>query len=538
MVAFIKNFLCVVLVLVSCDAEELQRATFRAAVYEHAVILSDVRHENSSVSRATALKHMMKNLNIYRDHVETASRQGVDIIVFPEDGIYGMGFTRKALSSYLEYIPDPKNESWSACAEPNRYPNTEVQHFLSCLAKNNSMFIVANFGDKQPCSQDTYPSCPIDGHFQFNTDVVYNPLGTLIAKYHKENLFFEYQFDFPPVTEVVTFDTPFGLFGIFTCFDIIFHDPAIDLINRGVRNIVFPTAWMDALPLLGAVQFHSAFARGMGLNFLAANINWPLMRFHGSGIYTPDGVLTYYYNDRHARGQLLISDVPIIRSESVSTSPFTPRLPRIPIATSGTELSVVHWTQNPTVPLSPQVFGNMMITGMRAESTFRSFVFHDLYTFKQLDGASAGTVSVCNNALCCSLHYERDLVSGDVYAFGAFDGLHTYQGTYYMQVCTLLKCQGITKSSCGKPTTAAKTHFRNIRISGNFSSPYVFPEVLTYQNGSLAVPLKNTWTYTPSILSVDTGLSDPVVSAGLFGRVYTNLDTNGHNQKEAFNQRN
>ncbi|XP_033748547.1 pantetheinase-like [Pecten maximus] len=523
----LANVLHVVLILASCcDAEKLERTTFKAAVYEHAVILSDVRHENASVSRTTALQHMMKNLNIYRDQVETAAQQGVDIIVFPEDGIYGMGFTRKALTAYLEYIPDPKNESWSACSEPNRYPDTHVQHFLSCLAKNNSMFVVANFGDKQPCSKSLHPSCPSDGHFQFNTDIVYNPNGTLIAKYHKQNLFFEYQFDFPSTTEVVTFNTPFGLFGMFTCFDIIFHDPTIDLINLGVRNIVFPTAWMDAPPLLGAVQFHSAFARGMGLNFLSANINWPLMRFHGSGIYTPDGVLTYYYNDRQRRGQLLIADVPVIRS-------LTPAL------TTRTDGSpVVQWDQPPTVRLPSQLYGDAVLTKDHDNSTFSSFVFHDLFTFKFLDDVSAGTLSICNNALCCFLEYERGVVGDDVYAFGAFDGLHTYQGTYYIQVCTLLRCSGPTKSSCGKPPTEAKTHFRKIIVSGNFSSPYVFPEVVTYQNRSLAAPLQHTWTFTQSVLSLDTRVMDPVVSAGLFGRVYTKSESNGHNQVDSSIQRN
>jgi predicted amidohydrolase len=65
--------------------------------------------------------------------------------------------------------------------------------------------------------------------------------------------FYERQFDTPPIRKVVTFDTPFGKFAVFTCFDIIFKNPAIDsLMISGVGNIVFPTAWMDALPLLAA----------------------------------------------------------------------------------------------------------------------------------------------------------------------------------------------------------------------------------------------------------------------------------------------
>jgi hypothetical protein len=49
-----------------------------------------------------------------------------------------------------------------------------------------------------------------------------------------------------------TFQTDFGVeFGMFTCFDIIFYDPAIRLLETGrLKNFVFPTAWVDELPFL------------------------------------------------------------------------------------------------------------------------------------------------------------------------------------------------------------------------------------------------------------------------------------------------
>ena len=79
-------------------------------------------------------------------------------------------------------------------------------------------------------------------NYQYNTNVVYNKTGKLIARYHKENLFFEYQFDRPQTTEYIYFDSPFGRFGVFTCFDIMFHDPAVALVSRyNVTNVVFPT---------------------------------------------------------------------------------------------------------------------------------------------------------------------------------------------------------------------------------------------------------------------------------------------------------
>lgn len=57
--------------------------------------------------------------------------------------------------------------------------------------------------------------------------------GLLVARYHKHNLYFEESFNEPPQAEVVTFDTPFaGRFGLIICFDILFHEPTVTLVER------------------------------------------------------------------------------------------------------------------------------------------------------------------------------------------------------------------------------------------------------------------------------------------------------------------
>lgn len=73
-------------------------------------------------------------------------------------------------------------------------------------------------------------------------------------RYEKANLYFEDQFDKPDPVQLSTFETDFGKFGLFTCFDIIFHDPAIKLVESGVRNFIFPTAWVDELPFLTGIS--------------------------------------------------------------------------------------------------------------------------------------------------------------------------------------------------------------------------------------------------------------------------------------------
>ncbi|XP_069116482.1 uncharacterized protein [Argopecten irradians] len=62
--------------------------------------------------------------------VDSIVLSGADIIVFPEDGVYGFGFSWEGITPYLEYIPDPSEIKWNACAEPDRYPNTELAELI------------------------------------------------------------------------------------------------------------------------------------------------------------------------------------------------------------------------------------------------------------------------------------------------------------------------------------------------------------------------------------------------------------------------
>ncbi|KAK6177051.1 hypothetical protein SNE40_015236 [Patella caerulea] len=473
------------ILLNSMPASAYNRKTFTAAVYEHSLIFPPNR--STVASRYNALADVMVNLRIYDQQAKFAASQDVDILVFPEDGLYGTKFSRDSIKPYLEEIPDPKSEVWNPCTQPNRYSKTEIQVYLSCMALNNSMYIVANMGNKQRCTRRTDSNCPSDGQYQYNTNVVYAPNGRLIARYHKQNLFYEYQFDRPRSVNYAFFETPFGRFGTFTCFDILFEEPAITLIERyNVSNIVFPTAWMDALPLLSAIQFHSAFAQGMGVNFLAANIHVPNKRFHGSGIYTPGGPKKFYYNDvGYGGGKLIISQLNVIENRR------------------------------------PHVAYNEVQRPSSEQKTFHSYVFYDKFTFVELQ-RSSGVLSVCNNRLCCHLEYAINKDNSDMYAFGAFDGLHTHEGQYYLQICTLLRCANKTRSSCGQPTKQAYSEFNDIKIYGTFQTNYVFPEVLKSRkrDGQLNLA-SNGWKYNNGVLRATRKTTHPVLSVSLFGRIYS-----------------
>ncbi|NWU89031.1 VNN1 Pantetheinase, partial [Upupa epops] len=467
--------------------QALASDTFLAAVYEHAVILPDTTREPVSSDDALAL--MNKNMDVLEKATKEAAQQGAHIIVTPEDGIYGWRFTREAIYPYLEDIPDPA-VNWIPCTDPTRFAPAAVQERLSCMARSNSIYVVANIGDKKLCNSSD-PGCPSDGRYQYNTDVVFDPEGKLVARYHKYNLFMsETQFNYPKTPEAVTIETPFGKLGIFTCFDILFHEPAVVLVKElQVDTVLFPTAWMNVLPFLTAVEFHSAWAMGMGVNVLAANTHNINRSMTGSGVYAPQGARTYYYDMKSMDGHLLLAELDSHPRLSPASTP------------------AVNWSSYALSVKRVPPKGH----------DFRGRIFHDWFVLTELTGPQ-GILTVCHNNLCCHLSYKMAGKREDeVYVLGAFDGLHVVEGQYYLQICTLLKCKSTDLNTCGQPVDTAQTRFEMFSLSGTFGTTYVFPEVLC--SGVQLAPGEFEVLKDGRLVSKMTPMK-PVLTVTLFGRWY------------------
>nr|XP_006205350.2 biotinidase isoform X1 [Vicugna pacos] len=493
-----------------CPAEHHQADQYVAAVYEHRSILSP--NPLDLISRRQALELMNQNLDVYEQQVMAAAQKGAQIIVFPEDGIHGFNFTRTSIYPFLDFMPSPHLIGWNPCLEPHRFNDTEVLQRLSCMALKGEMFLVANLGTKQPChSRD--PGCPNDGRYQFNTNIVFSSNGTLVDRYRKHNLYFEAAFDTPLEVDHIIFDTPFaGKFGIFTCFDILFFEPAARLLrDPEVKHVVYPTAWMNQLPLLAAVQIQRGFATAFGINLLAANIHHPSLGMTGSGIHAPRK--SFWHHDMESpEGHLIVAPVAknplgLVGAESATgkTDPAHGKFLKILAAGPYSEKDAqdVHCDG---------------ATGWNTSTpaTFYSEMMYDNFTLVPVWGKE-GHLQVCANGLCCHLLYQRPTLSKELYALGVFDGLHTVHGTYYVQACALVKCGGLGFDTCGQEITEATGMFE-FHLWGNFSTAYVFPMLLT-SGMTLETPDQLGWESDHYFLR-KRGLSSGLVTAALYGRVY------------------
>ncbi|KAF2904027.1 hypothetical protein ILUMI_02124, partial [Ignelater luminosus] len=251
------------------------------------------------------------NLEQYLQLMRNASRDLADIIVFPEYGLtdietmYEVVYQNVSnLEEYSTFVPDPELEL--VPCEDRKMENFSVQLInISCAARIHSLYTVVNLLEKAENNET--------GNMEFfNTNVVFDRLGKVIAKYRKIHLS-EESF-LKPGTELVTFETDFGVtFGILTCFDILFKYPALDILSLpNVTDIIFPTAWYSETPFLQALSVQHGYVKTNGINFLAAGLQEPWKQDGGSGVFLADGTIAESYITASKQTKIIIEEVPII----------------------------------------------------------------------------------------------------------------------------------------------------------------------------------------------------------------------------------
>jgi predicted amidohydrolase len=182
----------------------------------------------------------------YTRIIREAAEQDVDILIFPEYTLNNVAFPIE--------IPDLLDEV-NPCEDPAWFDNLLID--LSCLARENEIYLCINLNEREDCTEesqearnDTRP-CSSLGFSRYNTNVIFDRNGTVVGRYRKFNLFREGGINTTLIPELSTFETDFGVtFGNIICFDVLFFEPAMQLVKMGVKNFIFPGMWTSELPFL------------------------------------------------------------------------------------------------------------------------------------------------------------------------------------------------------------------------------------------------------------------------------------------------
>ena len=178
-------------------------ASYKAAVVEFRTDSNNLNHRYVQNNLIGVLKRI-------------TAEGGAQIVVFPESAILGVDLerTRKEIYPYLEEIPTPQSNIEILPCNDIEYLDRPILRNLSCFARKYNIVLVANMGEVQHCSSSSFIDCPRDGHFQFNTNVVFETNGRLIAKYRKAHLYGVENYIFDPGSQLhssITFKTSFGV---------------------------------------------------------------------------------------------------------------------------------------------------------------------------------------------------------------------------------------------------------------------------------------------------------------------------------------
>ncbi|GLV36316.1 uncharacterized protein CBL_08810 [Carabus blaptoides fortunei] len=254
-------------------------------------------------------KIMEINLANYIDYIKEAKQQNADIIVFPECGLTSIRIPNKPAEAikYTSLVPNPKDK----VVPCNPKGTATILERISCEAKENNIYIVVNLPERygNPNKKDEF--------LLYNTNVVFDRNGAVIARYRKYNLFGEPAFNKTASPELITFDTDFGVtFGTFICFDILFAEPAMKLLRETkATDIVYPTAWFSSLPFLTAIQVQAGWARANQVNLLAAGYDNPAGYSGGSGIFSGTNGISDYLIPTDKSSHLLVSRINKIKAK-------------------------------------------------------------------------------------------------------------------------------------------------------------------------------------------------------------------------------
>ncbi|KAK0164546.1 hypothetical protein PV328_003162 [Microctonus aethiopoides] len=427
----------------------------------------------------------------------------VDIIVFPESSLMMKLRKNSNLRNYnlytSSYIPDPKD---------NKVPCDD--------SSSNVLPEVNCTGNK----------CPKNGHLLYNTNVVFDRNGAVIARYRKWNLYGEPKLNRTQKPELSYFHSDFNVtFGQFIGFDILFKTPAINLVkDNNITDILFSHQWFNELPYLTSNAIQSGYSFNYDLNLLGSGFNTPSTGSGGSGIYAGrDGVIKNIWPEKRINAMIIAKIPKIINGRREY---LLDRFDAETIVFSSSEIPTINGSE----PVPQMKF---MGDNLKAYKTV---------ILKEHTGIQNSTL--CNNGFCCHFNiqteYRKNLVRKKVkyyrYQLAVFNGVRSFEpdNTNGIEVCSIIACSDRRLISCKKrfrnnSKIVKAIIFHSIIISGKFENSQNvsrFPLSLTHNMNQLKVSdfefTTNKFNATHNeIRYVLTKPHDDLMTFAIYGRNFT-----------------
>jgi len=379
-----------------------------------------------------------------------------------------------------------------------------------------------------------------EDYLLFNTEIVFDNQGRLIAKYHKYNLFNEKSIN-RTALELVTFNSPFGRFGLATSQDVLFEEPIKSLVEKEkIDHLIMPTQWTNDLPSLTNFNIQSAAATKYKVNILGAGKRKLNEGVFGSGIYNGKlGVRLQTSFDNHDR--LLVADLPIGSLNNANDDSSISANEQIDSETMEYSNLDVLDSNGKIIDVNSidrgkcSHFEPVRVT----EETYQenSYVFKDntflssfkplqvpfdLYTTKRIESTEGKIMDLCDKGVCCEIEWKMN------------DKLNFVSDNYFLAVVSRLKESVDPKISFYEENCAlisyhqsqpqykivASTHFDKLILRGKFNTTEIYPTVLS---SALYLVPRHKWNFKQLYNEAELSFNNvkrPILYVSLYGRVY------------------
>ncbi|XP_066982360.1 pantetheinase-like [Macrobrachium rosenbergii] len=476
---------------------------------------------------AGGLAVLEENARTFIHYAGEAKDMGAQIIVFPEYGLTSLNLdlTLGTFLAQTQVVPNPEDKE-VPCEYGDVKNSSKIMKELSCAAMESGIYLVVDLAEQSNCSgiafgeedlpfsQNGEASGVLSGCIFYNSQVVFDDAGAVVARYRKKHLFLEPVFT--PGTDpdsTAVFETSFGVtFTLLICFDILYESPAVsNIYNLGVRDALLSTAWIDGLPSLSAPQVWKGFSQGNNVNLVAANIYAPPGGFLGAGIFR--GVYSepeYYTYDTSSGTKLIVGKVKT-KSAAPSAKRHQPGDSEVFSYKAFDDLPLLGPAQmekRQTNAMELMVNGKKIHKQSTNQNMKQKYLHEDLsrYNHTILERTSPGVFAfqeLCHvDNLCCNLTYEYPAEEPEdiVYMLIAYSGIEERGEVVYLQyvqVCGVILCLNETIDSCGyfEEAYVPESAFRAYSLSGTFSDRYIYPSVFT---DALQLFGAEKWNYTLS----------------------------------------
>jgi len=476
------------------DCGEGGAVKYTAAALEFSLPLHANASYGSMITQARRVRHWAKEAHKY----------SVDILVCPEEGLE-LEHRQKGEAKGV-VVPNPSSRT-----VPCDDSTDGVLHEYSCAAKENELYLAANIAElvKARFGKD---------QTLYNTMVVFDRTGAIIARYRKKHLFFEPGFTAgQQQDELAMFETDFGVtFGTHICFDIFFQRPSLNNIrNRGVRDFVMSVSWVDILPFFQSINIFNGWSRAVKSNLIVAGEYDPATTQMGTGIFRGFSDMNHTYVYNNTGGHLVVGTVDTCKSTKAT---YTPKA----------------MTEKPLA----SVDGLGKVIQLYEEPAQHYMMSDDLskYAMKPLPLSVSRegwtNVSACKDSFCCQVDYQHNFnesADGSGYQLAVYEGFIVRQRgetfiKLYSQICSVVWCADQADiQTCGDNLwyTWAADQFGPFVLKSSFANnSLVIPTVITREktlvdNDQIDVSTENRKTE----MFVKTPV-DNLLSAALLARVF------------------